>query len=243
MHILGYEYSLEREKNVIYNLLEYSVGTVIIVNGWGDERYIQELIKRGIRVILADRRSDLSDVVSVEFENYQAIKDAVSCLRKKGYHSVGFISEPLNLTNLQDRFKAYQEGLAENGYEFRENHVFISQQLCLDNVKNGYLYMKQLLRMKRKEDLPEAFLASSDLLALGMLRAISEAGYRVPGDFGIVGCDNLQISGYISPGLTTIMQDCGELSRELWKVIQAGNDGKRVENTVLSQKLIIRESC
>lgn len=243
VYIMGYQYSLEREKKELRSLMEYNVGTVVIVNGCGEEEYIKKLLDRGIDVILADRHSDIEGVPCVEFENCRVYREIIQMLKKKGYRSVGFISEPLVLTNLKDRFRGYEQGLKENGYEWNPNHIFVSERLCLDNTKNGYLYMKELLETKSREQLPQVFLATSDLLAIGILRAIIEAGYRVPEDFGIVGCDNLQISGYMQPRLTTVMQDRELLSLELWKMIMAKNNGEKVNNVVLPQRLIVRESC
>ena len=75
------------------------------------------------------------------------------------------------------------------------------------------------------------------------MRALYEAGYKVPGDFGVIGCDDLQISAFTQPGLTTISQDRERLCQELWKMILAKNRGEQVENVVLPQKMILRESC
>lgn len=243
VHILGYEYSLEKEKNELRSLMEYNVGTVVIVNGWNDEEYIKELLDKGIHVILADRHSNLDGVTCVEFENHSALKDAVALLKERNYDSIGFISEPLHLTNLQDRFQAYRKGLIENGYDFCPEHVFISENFCLNSMENGYLYVKKLLKERKREELPQALIASSDLLAIGIQRAIFEAGYRIPEDFGLIGCDNLQISGFVHPGLTTIMQDCDLLDQELWNVIYRQSHGEKVENIILPQKLIVRDSC
>lgn len=243
VYIMGYEYSREREQKELRSLMAYNVGTIVIVNGCGDEDSIRELVDRGVDVILADRRAQIEGVSYVEFENRTIYRQAVQMLREKGYRSIGFISEPLTLTNLKDRFLGYQEGLKENGYAIRDEHIFISERLCLDNTRNGYYYMKELLEQRSREELPDAFLMTSDLLAIGVLRAITEAGYQVPKDFGIVGCDNLQISGYMQPRLTTIMQNRELLCDELWKMILAKDKGEKVENIVLPQHLVIRESC
>lgn len=241
--IMGYEYSLEREKNELQSLMEYNVGTIVIVNGSGDEAFIQELLERGIQVILADRRTDMKGVSYVEYDNKIVYREVIALLKGKGYQSVGFISEPLDLTNIRDRYEGYREAMQEAGYEVNPENLYISERLCLDNARNGYLYMKEILERKRREELPDVFIASSDLLAIGVMRALYEAGYHVPDDIGIIGCDNLQISGYMQPRLTTIMQDRDRLNEELWKMIITRDKGEKVENVTLPQELVIRESC
>lgn len=243
VYILGYEYSVEREKYELLSLMEYNVGTIVIVNGFGDEPYIRELLDRGIHVILADRRTEIEDVSYVEFDNKKVYRELIPFLQERGYRSIGYISEPLDLINVKDRYDGWIEAMETCGCPVDQKYIYISKRFCLDNARNGYLYVKELLKNKRREELPDVFIASSDLLAVGVMRALYEAGYQVPGDIGVVGCDNLQISEYLQPGLTTIMQDRELLSQELWKMILAKNNGEDVENVVLPQSLIIRESC
>lgn len=241
--ILGYEYSLEREKKELDSLVQNNVGTIIIANGSDDEDYILNLIDKGVNVILADRRTELKGVSYVEFDNIEVMYDIVKLLKEKAYQKIGFISEPLSLINLHDRYHGYRMALEKYGYEYNENHVFISDIFRLDHAKNAYIYMKELLNTHTRQELPEVFIASSDLLAMGIMRAIIEKGYSIPGDFGIVGCDNLQISGYMQPALTTIDQNRDLLARELWNMAIGQINGEPRENVVVKQKLIIRESC
>ena len=62
--------------------------------------------------------------------------------------------------------------------------------------------MMEILESSKREELPDAWLATSDYLAFGMMRAINEKGYSIPEDFAIVGYDNIEISGYVNPRLT-----------------------------------------
>lgn len=111
----------------------------------------------------------------------KVIDDAVKMLREKHYKSIGFLSEPLDLSNIADRFEGYKKALVNHGYNLRKDHVYISERLCMDNTQNGYLFIKELLDKKKKEELPEAFLISSDLQAIGSQRAIIEQGYTCTG--------------------------------------------------------------
>ena len=241
--ILGYEYSTEREKKELESLVQNNVDAVVVVNGHDDEEAIDRLTRQGISVILADRRMEGRKIPYIQYDNRKILDQVVSMLKEKGYRSIGFISEKLDLTNLQDRFEGYKKVLGAHGYEFRQEHVFISEKLCLDNMRAGYQFTKDLLQGYKKEELPEAFLASSDLLAIGMLRAFLEAGYQVPGDFGGVGYDNLPIAGFVHPRLTTVNQDRELLGKELWRMTRARIEDGIVENVTLQQELIIRESC
>lgn len=241
--IIGYNYSLEREITEMQNLVQRNVDTIVIVNGYDDEKYITKLVKQGITVILADRRTTLENVPYVQFDNATVMHETIGILKAKGYQRIGFIAEPLKLINIEDRYIAYKDALEECGYEFNEKYVFISDRLCLNNMRNGYQYTKELLEKYDKEELPDVFIASSDLLAMGVLRAVQEQGYEVPKDFAIIGYDNLEVVNYTQPRLTSVHQDQTLLGETIWKMIEQKNNGERIDNITLEQKLSKRESC
>lgn len=241
--IVGYEYSLEKEKWGLYSLMQQSVGTIIIIGGSGDEAYIQDLLDRGISVILADRRSAFPDVSSVEYDNSRGMSEAVEYLKKKQYAAIGFLGEPMVLNNLKDRLEGYRQALEQHGYAYNENHVFVSNTPLLNHVKSGYLYAKEILENHSREELPDAFIITSDLIAIGAMRAMQEAGYGIPEDFGIIGFDNLEISSYIRPSLTTVEQDSVQFGKELWRLTKDGREGCSAQQVCLGQRLIVRESC
>lgn len=244
VQIHGYEYSLERERRELIRMEGNDIGIVVIFNGNGDEKEIKDFLKKGIPVILADRSTTIPNVPYIKFDNEKIMADIISMLKRKGYQRIGFFSEPIELTNLQDRFQGYKKALVEYGYEYKEEFVFIKDNLCLDNLKNGYLYMKEILSSYDKAKLPDVWIASSDLLAIGMMRGIHEAGFRVPEDFGIVGFDNIDVSGYVNPRLTTVEQNQVILGEEMMNMIkQCEARNNNVENVLLQQKLVIRESC
>jgi DNA-binding LacI/PurR family transcriptional regulator len=241
--IMDYGYSLEQEKKELYGLLQNNVGTIILANGSKDEAYIESIRDKGVQVILMDRWSDIPGISYIAYDNIDVIVETVGTLKEKNYKTIGFISEPLDLVNLRDRFAGYKMGLRKYGYAFNEKYVFISDVFQMDHVEKGYQYTLQLLETYPKEELPQAYIVSSDLIAIGMIKALKDKGYKVPGDFGIVGCDNLEISGYVQPPLTTIQQNRREMGAELWRMTKSLNDGLPIGNIKLKQKLIVRESC
>lgn len=244
VQIHGYEYSLEREKRELERLERNDIGTVVIFNGAGDEERIRRFLKKEIPVILVDRSTTLPDVPYIRFDNHKIMSEIVSMLKEKGYNRIGFFSEPVVLTNLQDRLEGYKEALARYGYAYRPEDIYIKEDLCLDNLRNGYRFMKEILQSKKKEELPDAWIASSDLLAIGLMRAMDECGYRVPADFGVVGFDNIEVSGFVNPRLTTVEQDQVLLGKKLMELVKKVNQKeKNVEIITLEQKLIVRNSC
>lgn len=241
--LLSFEYSLERERTEILNLIQHNVEAIVIANGCKDEELIQEALDRDIKVIFVDRRTSNANIPYIEYDNKVIYEKAIGLLKEKGYQSVGFISETLDMINLRDRYEGFKEGMKKYQYPLCEKNIFISEVFREDHMEQGYQFMKRLLEERGKEDLPEAYVVSSDLLALGIIKAMREKGYQVPGDFGVIGCDDLEISAYMSPSLTTVRQDRDELAKRLWDITKAAIEGKKMENITLGQELIIRESC
>ena len=241
--MLSYEYALEKERRGLRTMVENNAETIVIVNGAGDEAEIADLLSRGIHVILADRHSKQPGVSFVAYENRRILQEVVAHLCARGCTRIGYITEPLELNNLSDRFAGYQTALEKHGCAFRPEDVFISEQFRTDHVRAGRAYMTQLLAQRSRDALPQAFIVSSDLLAVGVMEGIRAAGLRVPEDFAIVGCDDLQISAYVQPPLTTILQDREALGRAIWQQALAWHEGSTPENIYLPQALVLRASC
>ena len=101
--------------------------------------------------------------------------------------------------------------------------------------------MKQILQSKV---LPEAIFATSDMMALGALQAIKEAGLNCPEDIRLIGCDDIAACRYSSPKLTTVKQDkekFGKLSA--YMLDDLINNRSQLKPVFIDSELIIRESC
>jgi LacI family transcriptional regulator len=102
--------------------------------------------------------------------------------------------------------------------------------------------MRALLRLPEP---PDAVAAASDHSALGAMRAVSEAGLRVPADVAVVGFDDSAIAALVHPTLTTVRQDkdaIGEVAcNGLLDLVEGGIE--RPRNVTLPVELVIRESC
>jgi len=111
------------------------------------------------------------------------------------------------------------------------------------NPKVGYRSMQRLLRC---EPLPEAVIAFDDVTAYGAIRAIYEADMRVPNDIAVVGLDDLAVSAFFNPPLTTVRQPVEELATALTQyLIQAIESGIEAPVTCreFSPQVVIRESA
>jgi LacI family transcriptional regulator len=91
---------------------------------------------------------------------------------------------------------------------------------------------------------PTAVVAASDLMALGAVRAVAEAGHSVPRDVSVVGFDDIQLAGHVHPPLTTLRQDKAGLGAEAGRALIAliGGEGDEPEAVTLPVELVVRGS-
>jgi LacI family transcriptional regulator len=101
------------------------------------------------------------------------------------------------------RLSGVQRALAETN---TDAEVMVTPA-CGSSPRIGYEAMTYALNENTRESLPTAVLALNDMVALGAISALSQNGLSVPQDMSVVGCDNINLSAYTSPPLTTISQD------------------------------------
>ncbi len=154
--------------------------------------HIPHLVYCGLNYIDCDISQVLCDAV-------QGIALAVDHLVKLGHTRIGFIGETNRdhaLIN-EHRFVAFRQAIAKHGLPIEECHV-VESALSLNG---GYESMSKALAQSKHAS---AYFCVNDITAIGVMRAIHEKGLKVPQDISLVGFDDIELCGYISPKLSTI---------------------------------------
>jgi DNA-binding LacI/PurR family transcriptional regulator len=119
---------------------------------------------------------------------------------------------------------------------------FLKVYNCEETIESCYTLIKKLLSEKIKIDV---FCVWDDRLTIGAYKALYESGVRIPSDIAIVGYDDIEISEYLFPPLTTIRQPKYRIGKEAAKIllknIESTND-QEIKRVVLKPELIIRNS-
>lgn len=241
--ILENAYSEEKEKQNVQILVRNRADAAVVLCGFLNHSHEKELLEKKIQIVYADCESDCKEIPSISFENRTVMNQIADYAKERGYSSIGYFSEPLALDNLSTRFASYCEALEKNGIPYRKEHIFLSEKLSKDHLKNGYIYMKEILMSHKIEELPKLWLTSSDLSAIGAIRALKEAGLRIPEDMAVIGWDDLEISESIFPSLTTVHQDQTELGKKSWELLMKLLKDETWNHVVLEQNMIFRDSC
>lgn len=169
-------------------------------------------------------------------------KKMVNYLISLGHRNIAIIAEGVNAASVgQLRLEGYKEALEENGILVNPKLICeIDDKIDPYSMENGYQTTKKLLN---SQEAFTAVFAVADFLAVGVCRALYEAGKRIPEDVSVAGYDGIAIGEYYIPRLTTIKQPIEEMSEKTVKLLLDVIEGKcQHEHLVFPAELVVRES-
>ena len=193
---------------------------------------------RGLPIVFCGRPGRVGEMSYVDVDNTGGAREAVTHLISSGRGVVALIAGPQDMIAGRDRLDGYRQALAAAGREVDESLVEVGDF----SEVSGASAMAALL--ERRPDIDAVF-AASDLMALGALRVLREAGRSVPTDVALVGFDDGPLAAVANPPLTTIHQPMEQLGREmaLMLLAQISAGGVSVpEQLVLDTSLVERAS-
>lgn len=219
----------------IYLLREKSADGVIFSGGIIHEPDVLKVLKPiQDRVVVIGRHP--VNFPSIRVDNINGAIEATQHLINLGHRNILFIGGPDKSTTAKDRLKGYLNVLKklgdQDGKELIKKGDF--------TIMSGYTITKEFLLQKNR---PTAIFAANDQMAFGAIKAIKEEGLKIPEDIAVVGFDNLPLSSYIDPPLTTVeipMYDLGYTAMEILINLLSGKKVERIK--LFKTKLIIRES-
>lgn len=235
--IANTDYRAERMEVCVRRMLERKVDGVAIMTSEMDPELIQMLNGRGIPIVFLDTGAagDLISDISLDYS--AGVDQAIDHLTSLGHQEIAFVGGPVNLASARTRHRAFLASLERKQLKPRKDYIRAGNH----RFDGGYAAMLAILEL---EEQPTAVLASNDLTAIGVMRAIYAAGLRVPDDISVVGFDDIALSSFLSPPLTTIRLPRAHIAEyafaSLYAASQRGvNQG---ETHIVNAELIIRES-
>ncbi|MGJ7570644.1 LacI family DNA-binding transcriptional regulator [Variovorax sp. RB2P76] len=197
----------------------------------------------GLRVptVLVDREIDDPACDLVETAHMQGGLLAVRHLLSLGHKRIACIGGPVGVMPSEQRVEGWRMALAESGAtpDIADAGALLWRGGFTS--QGGYEAMHAILRTERK---PSAVFVCNDLMAIGALRAAHESGVRVPDELSIVGFDDIELSAYMSPPLTTVAQPKERIGALAVDMLLERVSGKRRDalKVVLQPELRVRAS-
>lgn len=223
-------------RELVEELVEHRrVDGLIIINPYIDERF--EFIPRDFPVVFVGAVSHARTVSSVCLDDEKAAYEATQHLLALGHRKIAMITGPMEEDCSQDRSKGYQHALEEAGVE-------TDTSLIIEGDWSATSGKEALLTLTRNTNPPTAIFAQNDRMAMGVLRAARDLNLQVPAQLAVIGVDDMPLSSYFDPPLTTMRQDMPRIGQEATRLLLdiVRNKATSTQALKLSAQLVVRQS-
>jgi len=233
----------QNDKTRIVNLMASArVDGFIVLDGMLDHSLLKARGRSGQRapIVAACEWKEGTMTPSVIVDNIGGAAEAVKHLAALGHTKIGHIAGPNENILTETRIKGFKKGIEACGLAYRTEFILEGGF----NLESGYEAAEKWLRMAER---PTAMFCASDREAFGFISRLAKDGVRVPDDVSVIGFDDIEVSGYFIPALTTISQPRVEIGRvaatKLFELIKNNGATDEIEQTSqLDVTLIVRES-
>lgn len=207
-------------------------GVIVMGLGRNEEKKLEEKLKVPYVIF---GHNDLN-VDCVDIDNFRGAYLMTEHMIKKGHKKIGFLMINEDKIFAYDRLEGYRKALENNGIAFDEELVKRAYNVETEGYEKGLELIK--------EQKPTAVFCSSDLLALGTIRAAKTLKYKVPEDISVGGFDGLIYDLLSEKPLTTIRQPIFEAGKKLASLLlkRIENPDRPYEKRLITPQLVTRKS-
>jgi len=235
--IVNSDWDPDQEQAAIKTLLSRPVDGIIFVEY--SHRATSDILEQSNKPRVFVHRLFSSPIKnSVVPDDFYGAGLATAHLIGLGHRRIGYINGPENWHTCRARLNGYKDALAHHRVPF--DHELVQPGDW--EIESGYSTTKHLLRLNER---PTAIFAANDLMALGAIYAIQDAGFNVPNDIAVVGYDNRNFTMTFRPKITTVSMpviEMGGVAAEL--LLNQITEGRKEEEEIkVKGQLIIRETC
>lgn len=239
--------ALERQQ--INSLIQKKIGALMLMSvDESSDALHHYLDMGGVACVFESNFPDRPDVLNAKANRFEAGRMATEYLISHGHRSIAFVTTPLR--HFQSRrltLDGCRFAVEKYAFPFSFENIFMSQEESdsstgLHEFEVGYAMAEKVLQHPARFT---GVVCQNDLIALGVIAGLKDAGATVPGSLSVVGIDNVPFHTFTMPGLTTVDTTSGMLAqRAAQLVIHMLNENAENSYTPLSLKpeLVIRES-
>jgi LacI family transcriptional regulator len=244
-------------------LYEYDYLSLIVNSDWNpdlEQEAIKTLLSRPVDGIIFVEYSHLavSDVLdqsnkphvfvhrlfstpiknSIVPDDHYGASLAVKHLISLGHQRIAYINGLKNWHNSKKRYAAYRSELAAHGIEYNPELIQPGDW----EIEGGYKAARNLIGLDQP---PSAIFSANDLMALGAIHAIRDAGLEVPEDIAVVGYDNRNFTTIVRPKITTVSMPVYEMGWKAAEILvnQLVNGIQELDEIKMEGQIFIRETC
>jgi LacI family transcriptional regulator len=238
--ILGNSAQQDRRETNYLDLFEQQRMNGVLITPVGDvlDR-LRRLRDRGTSVVLVDRMTEATEFSSVAIDDTMGGRIATEHLLAIGRRRIAFVGGPAGLTQIRDRLSAARAAAETHG----SGEVTFLETDSM-NAEAGRQGAEELLALPADRR-PDAIFAGNDLVALGVLQALTLAGVRVPDDIAIIGYDDIDFASSAAIPLSSVRQPADVMGRTAARLLLdviADPEASEVQHVTLEPQLVVRRS-
>ncbi|WP_035294438.1 LacI family DNA-binding transcriptional regulator [Clostridium sp. KNHs214] len=226
----------DKEEQYIKLLISKLVDGIIFLTGVGKDESIDILKNNNIPFVLVDRyMENVEEFNGVYCLNEEGVEQGVDYLLQNGKKHIAFVTGPMELSVSKKRLDGYKKSM-NNRNIYKDELIFEGDF----TTEGGIKVTQNILKSKISVD---AIFYGNDAMALGGMKVLLRAGYRIPEDISIIGFDNIRISSFVQPELTTIGQPIYHMGKEACKLLINTIEHKDEKKQIyFKPELIIRDT-
>lgn len=235
--IANTDYDKHRMEHCVVRMVQRKVDGVAIMTSEMEDHLIDELRGRKIPLVFLDMGQVELGISNVAVDYPAGIDAGVEYLRGLGHEEIAFISGPMNLVPAQVRYKGFIKSMKRQGLKVDKNMIVEGNH----RMDGGHEGMTKLLKNKRR---PTAVITSNDVTAIGAMGAIYEHGLKIPRDVSVIGFDDIAMSAFTQPALTTVRLPRDEVARAAFRALYGTAQVAMEVGTEyrIEPRLVIRQS-
>lgn len=232
-------YDLDRSLKYIRSMIDRQVDGVMFMSSRLTTDLLGELTRHGIPAVILDwEEAQIDGVATIAFDFESGIYEAVEHLVGLGHRWFAHVSGPPDLWTARVRQRLFLDALDEQGID-PESVLVVKGNLRIDGGREA------LPEIVEAPNRPTAVFTANDLTALGLVWEARKRGVRIPEDLSVVGLDDIELAGQISPPLTTIKlprYQMGAVAMRALLALIREKAGSEVARHIMSTRLVVRES-
>jgi LacI family transcriptional regulator len=195
---------------------------------------VEELTRSSIPVVFYDVGAPGLNVTNIRTDYFRGTQRVVEYLHSLGHRRLAFVGHHERLKPLYDRKKSFLKAVGRLSGE-----ITSATAAGGDSPDGGRQAMRSLLESGFR---PTAVVCVNDFMALGVLRLLRERGLRVPEDVSVVGYDNIHLSEFTFPPLTTVNVPRERIGHGVCAALLPERGVSQVRDVVIEPELIVRDS-
>jgi DNA-binding LacI/PurR family transcriptional regulator len=233
----------EHERKIVQTMVEHRVDGVVICSTSFSSEQSGQLLQYGVPIVVVNNQAAEDFRYSIYHDDVDGSRQVTRHLIELGHQRIAYIGNAASGRTTLDRLTGFRQELASAGLTIPEEIIYEARD---GGPENGMEAAGHFLAL---QDRPTAYVCYNDMMAIGVLKGLQQAGIQVPKEVSVAGFDNIIFSEFTNPPLTTFDQPKqfigSEAARLLLALLNPSNGDRQADQPnvrVLQGRLLVRKS-